>query len=204
MRKYVKLGTIMLLGILLCGLLCACGKEEADKVGDVSSKASESSSEDMNSSGMETKGNYDVFECIQKINPDNTLAEINEIIGFEGEDISSKGDGKVYYWQLTEDTGVQVQFFDSGNAEIGIDFKNKSIANAKNDFSKFSEIKEKLDAGEKLTYDEFVKIIGGVEGVLEKKSTTTNGYTWVDKNGGYLIAQFDAETMECKIASGMF
>lgn len=187
----------MLPGILLCVLLCACGKEVTDK-------GSDNSSEVTDHAENKAKGNYDVFECIQKINPDNTLVEINEIIGFEGEDISSEGNGEVYYWQLTEDTGVRVQFFDSGNAQIGIDFKNKSIANAKNDFSKFSEIKEKLNAGEALHYDEFVKIIGGVEGVLETKTSYDCSYTWVDEDGGYLMGQFDIETMECKGASGMF
>lgn len=199
MKGKSKVSAIMLLCILLCCSLCACGKEETKKAGRASTEVTDSAEK-------EVKGNYDVFECIQKINTDNTLAQINEIIGFEGEDIGDKTlPDDVYYWQLTEDTGVRVQFFEkTGNAQISIDFKNKSIANAQNNFSKFSEIKAKLDAGEVLTYDEFVNIIGGVEGVLETKSTSTYSYTWVNENGGYLTAQFDVKTMECKIASGMF
>lgn len=99
---------------------------------------------------------------------------------------------------------MQVQFFNSGNCRIDIDFKNKTIANEKNDFSKFSEIKKKLSSGESLTYDEFVKIIGGVEGTLESKSTSSLGYTWINSDGGYLTAQFDSETLKCIAASGMF
>lgn len=204
MKTKCKMKALAVIGVLLCCSLCACGGEETGKASDNPVKATESKEKE--TTEQEAKGNYDVFECIQKINPDNTLAEMNEIIGFEGGDISDgSSSDKVYYWQLTEDTGVRVQFFEqSGNARIDIDFKNKSIANAKNDFSKFDEIKEKLNAGEALTYDEFVEIIGGVEGVLETKTAYDYSYTWVDENGGYLTAQFDAETMECKAASGMF
>lgn len=105
-------------------------------------------------------------------------------------------------WQLTEYTGVEVQFFDSGNCRIDIDFGNKSIANSKNDFSQFTEIKEKLNNGNSLTYDEFVKIIGGVDGVLETKATSFLGYKWINEDGGYLTVQFDPETLECKAVSG--
>ena len=197
MKRNVKVRIVVLSGILLCCSLCACGKGQTDKGG------SDNSTEVEDSGNSEAKGNYDVFECIKKINPDDTLEEVNKIIGFEGENISKSG-GKVYYWQLTENTGVRVQYCDSGNSQIEIDFKNKSIADGRNDFSKFSEIKKKLNAGETLTYDEFVKIIGGVEGVLESKSSYDCSYTWVNDKGGYLMAQFETKTMKCKGASGMF
>lgn len=158
--------------------------------------------DDSNISKSKSKGKCDVFECIKKIKTNNTLEEVNEIIGFDGEYIGKEA--KVYYWQLTDDTGVQVQFFDSGNCRIDIDYKNQTIANKKNDFSKFDEIKKKLNKGESLKYDEFVKIIGGVEGTLDSKYEGTLSYYWVNKDGGYLTAQFDSETLECKVASGMF
>ncbi len=197
-KELKKIAASAILFGMVCGLT-ACGNSE--KAGG-SKEETEAAAE---TDGAEAEGktaNYDVFECIKQIETDNTLEEVNEIIGFEGEYIGTEYE--VYYWQLTEDTGVQVQFFDSGNCRIDIDFKNKTIADKKNDFSKFSEIEEKLNSGEGLTYDEFVQIIGGVEGVLETKSSSALGYTWINDEGGYLTAQFDSETLECESASGWF
>lgn len=147
-----------------------------------------------------SKAKCDVYGCIKTIKTTNTLEEINKIIGFEGEFI---GKGyQAYYWQITEDEGVKVQFFDSGYCRIDIDYKDKSIMNKKADFSKWNEIKKSLNSGDKMTYDEFVKKVGGVEGTLETKDCSSLGYKWVNADGGYLTATFDAEDNYCRSASG--
>ena len=52
------------------------------------------------------------------------------------------------------------------------------------------ELKELLDTGKSFTYEEAVQKLGGVEGVLDSKTSTSDGYMWVDKHGRTFRATF--------------
>lgn len=148
------------------------------------------------------KGNHDVFECIKLINPKNSVEEINEIIGFEGK--CTNEENKVYVWELTEDTNVEVQYSKSNEGKIEISFPSKLIANDKVDFSRFSEIKKALNTKESLTYDQFVELVGGVEGTLKSKNSSSLKYEWDNTEGGYLFATFSVQTGKCTFTTGRF
>lgn len=97
----------------------------------VTGKSKEDTTTESSSSEVSknTKGNHDVFECIKLIDPKNSVEEINEIIGFEGK--CTNEENKVYVWELTEDTNVEVQYSKSNEGKIEISFPSKLIANDK-------------------------------------------------------------------------
>lgn len=173
-------------------------------------KTSEQKSDEKTES--KSKGKCDVFECIERLDANNTLEEINEVIGFEGELTSDEEKYKVYTWELTEDTSIKVQFTyivsaitneTTTRATISANFPGKMIPKTA-DFSKWNEIKTKLDNKESLTYDEFVKLVGGTEGKMKQKTQDSVSYTWYNAENGYLTATFDIETKKCTMATGRF
>lgn len=155
---------------------------------------------DSTTAKVDTKGKCDVFECIKIINTDDTYEQVVSKIGFEGEYTGT--DTKKYYWELSEDTGVEIYFYDSGNS-ISIDFPN-SLITKRADFSKWDEIETKTDSKNGLSYDELVNLVGNVQGVLTEKKSSSVTYKWLDANGGYLSAIFDSDDMKCSWISGWF
>lgn len=152
---------------------------------------------------LPSKGNYDVFGCIEKLDANNTLEEMNEIIGFEGELSSDEESYKVYDWELNEETSITVQFFTkNGGSKISANYPNKMITKAA-DFSRWEEIKEKIN-DQSLTYEEFVEMVGGVEGTMDAKTTTQITYKWLNAERNYLSAYFSIETGKCEMATGRF
>jgi len=154
---------------------------------------------DLNDEASNTKGNCTVVECIEKINPENTVEEINNIIGFEGELTDEKYNK--YYWELAEDTGVEVSYYSGTKGTIRINYDRDSLANKKVDFSRYDELKPKISEG--VTYQEFISYIGGVEGTTIEKSSYSTKYVWVDEDGSYLNGSFSNSSGKCTLASGM-
>ncbi len=146
------------------------------------------------------KAKQDVFETIKLLEPENTLEEINEIIGFEGQ--CTDEENKVYKWDVTEDTSVKVGYTDEGLATIEISFPSKLIANDKVDFSNFDEVKEAMNTKNSITYDEIVEKFGGVQGTLKYKEKGTLKYEWNRPEGRYLTCTFNSSTMKCTFLSG--
>ena len=147
----------------------------------------------------------------KKLKVETTYEEINEIIGFEGDLASESKEGAVmaykkYEWKLTDDTSIIVrldEFKGKTTAQISAEFPDKMIKNDKVDFSKVEELKTKINSTEGLYYDEFVKLVGGVEGTLDSVTTFSHKYLWVNSNGGTLHATFD-ENGKCTIFNGVF
>ena len=113
---------------------------------------------------------------------------------------------KKYEWKLTDDTSIVVrldEFKGKTTAQISAEFPDKMIKNDKVDFSKVDELKTKINSTEGLYYDEFVKLVGGVEGTLDSVTTFSHKYLWVNSNGGTLHATFD-ENGKCTIFNGVF
>lgn len=154
-----------------------------------------------NTTKEETKGKCKVEECTSLIEITNTVEEINDIIGFEGE--KQNEDSNKYYWRFTDTTKIEVSFSSSGNT-ISATIDKSKIANKKVDFSKYDEIKAALDSGTSLTYDEFVEKVGGVQGTVVGKSSSSKRYTWANSKGGYLTASFSERTGKCTIVTGRF
>lgn len=152
----------------------------------------------------ESKGNCTVFECMKKIDAKNTVEEINKIIGIDGELTSEGEKSNIYKWALSEETSITVQYFTTtNNATVSANYPNKLVSK-KADFSKYDEIKKALQSGDSLTYDEFVKKVGGVQGVITQKSSSSITYYWMNSNGGYLTAYFSLKTGKCTMATGRF
>ena len=180
MKKLQKL----LVVAVLVGLLTACGKGSEPTA--------------------ETKGKCNVFECIKQLSVTATLEDINKTIGLDGEQSYDSDYSTTYTWELSDDTDIEASISKSDNkVTYKISYPTKAIGK-RADFSKWDEIKSKLNSKEGLTYDEFVKLVGGVEGVLSGKSSSSLTYNWYNKDGGYLFGYFDAETKKCTLASGRF
>lgn len=180
MKKLQKL----LVVVALAGLLSACGKDDEPVA--------------------ETKGKCNVFECIKKLDVNNTLDEINKTIGIDGKQTSDTEYSTTYTWKLSDDTSIDATITKSDNSvKYKISYPTKSIVK-RADFSKWSDIKSKLNSKEGLTYDEFVKLVGGVEGTLTDKSSSSLTYDWYNKDGGYLFAYFNTKDNKCTLASGRF
>lgn len=148
-----------------------------------------------------SKGNCVAVECIKEIKPENTVEEINKIIGFEGKLTDEKYNK--YAWELSKDETVEVTYYSSEKGTIKITFDEDEVKNKKVDFSKYNEISSLLKSGTSLTYEEFVEKVGGVPGTLVEKSSYTNKYKWIDSDGSYLNASFSSTTNKCTIVTGM-
>lgn len=172
-------------GVIILGTLTGCGNNTTN--GGVNNK------------NKTSKGNCTAVECIKKIDPENTVEQINNIIGFDGELTDEKY--QKYYWKLSEDTGVEVTYYSSAKGTIKIDYDREALANKKVDFSRYSELKEKINNG--ITYDDFISYIGNVDGTIIEKSSYSTKYVWVSSDGGYLNGTFSNSTGKCTLATGM-
>ncbi len=171
--------------------LTGCGNSNSNK--SSSTEKTESKS----------KGNCDVFTCLEKLDTDMSLEEMNKIIGFEGKLESDEEKYKTYSWDLTDDTSITSQFMTSYNtATISANYPT-SMVEKKADFSKWEDIKSRLNKKEKISYDEFVKLVGGVKGAIKQKNSSSTSYSWYNSDGGYLTAYFNKDGI-CTMATGRF
>lgn len=176
----------LICGVLILGTLTGCGNNTTTGT-------------DTKNNNEKTKGNCTAVECVKKIEPENTVEQINNIIGFDGELIDEKY--QKYYWELSEDTGVEVTYYSSAKGTIKIDYDREALANKKVDFSRYNELKEKINDG--ITYNDFISYIGNVDGTIIEKSSYSTKYVWVSSDGGYLNGTFSNSTGKCTLASGM-
>lgn len=184
----------LLCGVLVLGTLTGCGSNNST-IGNGSGVSNGGSST------TNTKGNCTAVECIKKINPEHTVEQVNDIIGFDGELLDEKY--QKYYWELSEETGVEVTYYSSSKGKISIDYDRDSLANSKVDFSRYSELKSKIKGTDGITYDDFITYIGNVQGTLIEKSSYSTKYVWVATDGSYLSGSFSSSSRKCTFASGM-
>ena len=131
---------------------------------------------------------------------DESIEEINNIIGIIGQLTDEKYNK--YYWELSDDSGIEVTYYSGDTGTISVDFDNKVLKNEKVDFYKYDEIKSQLDSGQSLTYDEFVTKVGGVQGILIEKSEYNKVFIWVANDDSYLKATFSESTGKCTFIVG--
>ncbi len=147
------------------------------------------------------KGNCTVFECIKNIEVTDTVEQVNEKIGFDGSLDKEAESYKIYKWEVTKDSYVEIQFNNGGKSNITIEFDKAKIANDKLDLSKSDEIKSTVQKGE-MTLSKFSEMVGNVEGTLVEKSGYSKKYLWYKASDSYLYGTFSNTSNKCTFMSG--
>ncbi len=185
--KKSKLLVALLSLVLLIGFTTACDKKEV-------SKEKETKTEEKD----ELKAKCSALECIKKIEPTNTVEEVNKIVGVDG--VLTDEKYNFYEYDLGDDEKITLKYYSGTKATIVADYDEDELANKKVDLSKLQELKSKVSSG--ITYDDFKKEIGGVDGTLIEKSDTSNRYIWVSKKGGNVKATFRVSDNMCSFFTG--
>ena len=186
--KKTLLKVVCALVIVTC--LTGCGAvKEANGQGGKAEKTT---------TAAKIKGNCHALECINKIETSATVEDINAIIGFEGTLTDEKYN--FYKWEISDKESIEAKYYSGKNPTVIANVENDTLKNSKVDFSKWNELKPLISKG--ITYDDFITYIGGQQGTLIEKSSSSNKYIWVNANGGYLSASFGATSNKCTFASG--
>lgn len=144
----------------------------------------------------EKKAKCEISECVSLMEVTNTVDEINETIGFEGEKDSDYSDD--YTWKFDDKNYITLKSFpDSHIIQATID--KEAIKNKNLNFPTASELKEKLN-NVSLAYEELVEWVGG-EGALAGKTSKSVSYVWVNSYDMRLRAIISNKTRKCSIAS---
>ena len=143
------------------------------------------------SNDSDNKANCSALECIKKIKLDNTVEEVNKIIGVKG--VLYDKENKCYRYDLDNGETITLKYYSSDKATITASYNKKKLANGKVDLSNLN--KKKVKSG--LTYDKFKEEIGGVDGTLIEKSEISKTYFWASKDGGYITAIFKNKDNKC-------
>lgn len=157
-----------------------------------------SSKNDSIGSENKLKAKCSALECIKKIKVENTVEEVNKIVGVEAK-LYDK-DNKFYRYDLDNGETITLKYYSGDKATIIASYNKKKIANRKVDLSDLNSLKKKVSSS--ITYDEFKQQIGGVDGTLIEKSKLTNKYVWVSKRGGNITAIFRNKDNKCLFFSG--
>lgn len=166
---------VVLLEILLCG----CSKENI-------------------MIGNET---CSINECMEMIDVQNSVSDINSIIGVDGE-LIDVGYNE-YCWEVYDGALIYVKYNDLNVGEIKAEIDDELIINKDLNFKNINEI-ETLVNENLLDYQKLVNILGNVEGILIEKKTDELTYKWVGKDNKYLSATFSRDTGKCIMLTGMY
>ncbi len=180
MKKTIS--KIGLLALILCLVfsLSGCGSKDNDSNKDSKNNSSENSTES-------SKEDLKVFEYMDKIKPENTVEEINSIIGSDGELVDEKYNK--YTWKITDDTTLTATYYSSKTATITIDIDDDLLKDDKTDLSDSSNLKSEINSANGVKYEDMVSKFGTNGYMVEKRSSGTS-YMWVNKDGGYIKANF--------------
>ena len=187
MKKTIS--KIGLLALILCLVfsLSGCGSKDNDSNKDSKNNSSENSTES-------SKEDLKVFEYMDKIKPENTVEEINSIIGSDGELVDEKYNK--YTWKITDDTTLTATYYSSKTATITIDIDDDLLKDDKTDLSDSSNLKSEINSANGVKYEDMVSKFGTNGYMVEKRSSGTS-YMWVNKDGGYIKANFSNDSGKC-------
>ncbi len=143
------------------------------------------------------EGNCTIVECMKKIEPTNTIEEINEIIGFSSTTDAMIGSDPI--WKFDSKNWISYKSYSEDDITIQATIDKETIKDENIKIPLSSDLQKDLNNGS-FTYKEFVEKVGG-EGTLTSISKGSEIYTWVDKNGQRLGATFNKKSGKCSIAS---
>lgn len=190
--KKCKLLLSLLSFALVITLVTGCDKTSDD------SNNSKSKGETAEKSKNSVKTKCEFYKCIDEIKPENTVEEVNKIIGIEG--VLTDEEYNFYEYDFGDDKKITLKFYSSDKSTIVVDYNKKDLKNNKVTLENLSDLKSRINDG--ITYEDFKKEVGGVDGTLIEKSTLSDKYVWVTKNEGYVTASFSNSKGTCTFFSG--
>ena len=153
--------------------------------------------EKLNQENEEVKGNCSIVECMKKIEPTNTVEEINDIIGFESSTDAMIGSDPI--WKFDSKNWISFKTYSDDSITIQATIDKESIKDDNIKLPSSSDLQKDLNNGS-FTYEELAEKVGG-NGTLTSISKGSRNYTWVDKTGRRLVATFNNESGKCTVAS---
>lgn len=193
--KKCKLLLCLLSFSLIITLVTGCDKSSDD------SNNSKSNGETAAKSESKVKTKCEFYKCIDEIEPENTVEEVNEIIGIDG--VLTDEEYNFYEYDFGDEKKITLKFYSSDKSTIVVDYDKADLKNNNVTLENLSDLKARINDG--ITYEDFKKEVGGVDGTLIEKSTLSNKYVWVTKSEGYVTASFSnsgSNEGKCTIFSG--
>lgn len=194
MKKIGLLAFILVLALSFT----ACGDKTDKDLSDTSS-TKESVSQD----GNENKDTRTYIDCFASVEVGDSLEQVEEKMGFKGEETHNDDYSTTYFWDVKDGNGVGVNFRkdDYNKADkVKLEYDVKDIRNKKTKVKNLEGLKAKIADG--VSYDDVKAWVGGVDGVMNEKNKTANSYYWRGNDGSSLMADFSIETGLCTSYTG--
>lgn len=193
MKNKILMGLTCLL-VLVCVVGCANTKENTNAKKENQEKTDT----------VKSKCSY--YKCLSKMSRDNTIEELNEIVGFDAkkvEDTTNTTTPEKYEYDFGGDKKITVTMstYSQGILSIKIEYNKKELKNSKVTLDNLSDMESRINEG--VSYEEFKNAVGGVDGTLIEIGSW-NKYLWVAEDGSSNItASFDSEDGELKFFNGL-
>lgn len=188
MKNKILIGLTCLF-VLICTVGCVNTKENTSAKNDNVKSDTEQT--------VKSKCSY--YECLTKMSLDNTLEELNGIVGFEATKLESTSLDK-YEYDFVNDKKITVSISNDKIVSIKIEYDKKELKNKKVTLDNLSDIKARINDG--ISYDEFKKAVGGVDGTLIEVSSW-NKYVWVAEDGSSNVTASFGKDGNLKFFNGL-
>jgi len=185
MKKIV----LALVSCLFVISIAGCSSDNKDTASNKSDSKSSSSTVSDNS----------YLDYINKIEVGDSLDQINEVIGSDGEVHS---DNATYSWDIGNGGFVAVFRKDDTSSALSVEvsYDKKDVENKKVKIKDLDGLKSKVKEG--ISYDDFKENLGGVDGVLVSKGSVTKSYVWRSPDGSVVDAAFRLDDNMCNSFTG--
>ena len=167
----------------LLGLACLFVLVYTTGCGNIKENNNKQDENGKNYATVETvKSKCSYYECLTKMSLDNTIEELNEIVGFDATKLENTtgSTAEKYEYDFGNEKLITVTLFNNKISTIKIEYDRKELKNKKVTLDNLSDIKARINDG--INYEEFKKAVGGVEGTLIELSSW-NKYVWVAEDG---------------------
>ncbi|MBP3802197.1 MAG: hypothetical protein J6I85_09335 [Clostridia bacterium] len=189
MKKTIA--SILVIIMLLAGLLLLTG------CGEQNTTSTENPVQAQEEKKEESGKNNKAYELIEKLEPTNTIEEANKIVGTDATLTDEKY--YIYEYDFGGDYKITLKYYSATGktADIKLSYNKNDLKDSRVTLKNASDLKSKIQGGEKVSYDDFKEAVGGVDGTLTEKTKYTKNYVWVNEKGGYISATFSTRDNTC-------
>lgn len=187
----------------LLGLACLFVLVYTTGCGNIKENNNKQDENGKNSATVETvKSKCSYYECLTKMSLDNTIEELNEIVGFDATKLENTtgSTAEKYEYDFGNEKLITVTLFNNKISTIKIEYDRKELKNKKVTLDNLSDIKARINDG--INYEEFKKAVGGVEGTLIELSSW-NKYVWVAEDGSSNVTASFGKDGNLKFFNGL-